>query len=705
MLRDNQQFNKSIKSNSAFLDELRQKMPEFFTACKYDEEGNVAESSTFDNEKFQQALKEHNIDELSSGYRLDFIGKNYAKKQAGERPTTVIVPDNDHNQKEENKNSKNLFFTGDNLEVLRHLQQNYANSVDFIYIDPPYNTGSDGFVYPDKFEYSDDQLKDMFGLNDDELKRLKSIQGKATHSAWLTFMYPRLYLAKKVLKETGVIFVSIDDNEQANLKLLMDEVFGEGSLVAELPTIMNLKGNQDQFAFAGTHEYTLVFAKNIGSFAPNELSVDEEAAAIDWIEDNEGWYKQGAGLVSTGQNSPRIHRPKLWFPILIDNELNVLVPEKNEVDKLYDSELKIFNDNYAKELTEKYETAGVEVIWPTVNSREASWRWGYNAVKAKPDEIIVKTGRNGYSLYKKQRPSVGDLPSSKPKTLFYKPEYSSGNGTNELKNYFGEERLFSNPKPISLIRDMIQIGTSINTNAVILDFFAGSSTTADAVMQLNAEDDGNRQYIMCTLPEPTFTVNSDGTEVPTKGGETAYRAGYKSIDEISRERIIRAANKIKEESPLLIDSQDFGFKHYRVVPPTQDTLDKIEYDDTLQLDLFDDMIDAFSSEKLAVAGNATGFDTILHTYLAKDNYKFDVPIQTIDFAGIQLPYVNNQRIYLIANNWQAENTRALVNAIGKNELVVQTIVVYGYTLEMESLRELEIALNQLENKVNLQVRY
>ncbi|WP_332384374.1 site-specific DNA-methyltransferase [Lactococcus laudensis] len=707
MLRDNQQFNESIKSNSAFLDELRQKMPEFFTATKYDEEGNIIESSAFDNDKFQQALKEHNIDELSSGYRLDFIGKNYAKKQAGERPTTVIVPDNDHNQKEENKNSRNLFFTGDNLEVLRHLQQNYANSVDFIYIDPPYNTGSDGFVYPDNFEYSDDQLKDMFALNEDELKRLKSIQGKATHSAWLTFMYPRLYLAKKVLKDTGVIFVSIDDNEQANLKLLMDGVFGEGSLVAELPTIMNLKGNQDQFAFAGTHEYTLVFAKNIGSFTPNELSVDEEAAAIDWIEDSEGWYKQGAGLVSTGQNSPRIHRPKLWFPIIIDNELNVSVPEKNEVDKLYDSELKIFNDNYAKELTEKYETAGVEVIWPTVNSREASWRWGYNAVKAKPDEIIVKSGRNGYSLYKKQRPSVGDLPSSKPKTLFYKPEYSSGNGTNELKNYFGEERLFSNPKPISLIRDMIQIGTSANKNAVILDFFAGSSTTADAVMQLNTKDKdgGNRQYIMCTLPEPTFTINSDGTEVPTKAGETAYKAGYKSIDEISRERIIRAANKIKEENPLLTETQDFGFKHYRVVPPTQETLEKIDYDDQLQLDLFDDMIDAFSSEKLGVAGNADGFDTILHTYLAKDNYKFDVPLQMKDFAGIQLPYVNNQRIYLIANNWRAENTRALVNAIGKNELVVQTIVVYGYTLEMESLRELEIALNQLENKVNLQVRY
>lgn len=134
-----------------------------------------------------------------------------------------------------------MFFTGDNLEVLRHLQQNYAKSVDFIYIDPPYNTGSDGFVYPDKFEYSDEQLQDMFNLNEEELKRMKSIQGKSTHSAWLTFMYPRLYLAKKLLKDSGVI-VSIDDNEQANLKLLMDEIFGEDSFTGEFIWTRKKKG-------------------------------------------------------------------------------------------------------------------------------------------------------------------------------------------------------------------------------------------------------------------------------------------------------------------------------------------------------------------------------------------------------------------------------------------------------------------------------
>ena len=221
MIKDNLDFNQSVKPNTEFLEQLLQKLPEFFTSSDSDKEAK------FDMEKFQKALKEQNVEELSSGYQLDFIGKNYAKKQSGERPTTVIVPDNEHNNKLENKDSKNLFFTGDNLEVLRHLQQNYTSSIDLIYIDPPYNTGSDGFVYPDKFEYSDEQLQDMFNLNDDELRRMKSIQGKSTHSAWLTFMYPRLYLAKKLLKDTGIIFISIDDNEQSNLKLLMDDVFGE----------------------------------------------------------------------------------------------------------------------------------------------------------------------------------------------------------------------------------------------------------------------------------------------------------------------------------------------------------------------------------------------------------------------------------------------------------------------------------------------
>lgn len=172
-------------------------------------------------------LKKKNINELNEGYQLNFIGKDYARRQAGEMPTTVIVPDERQNRGDE-IHSHNLFFTGDNLEVLRHLQNNYQNKIDLIYIDPPYNTGQDDFAYPD------DQLEDIFGLDDDQLARLKSIQGNSSHSAWLTFMYPRLQLAKYLLKLNGVIFISIDDNEDGNLKEICDEIFGENNFLAQV---------------------------------------------------------------------------------------------------------------------------------------------------------------------------------------------------------------------------------------------------------------------------------------------------------------------------------------------------------------------------------------------------------------------------------------------------------------------------------------
>lgn len=657
MIKDNQKYNKSVEPNSVFLEELRQKVPEFFTTAKYDEDGNEVEASTFDNEKFQEALRGNNINELSSGYRLDFIGKNYAKKQAGERPTTVIVPDNEHNQKEENKDSKNLFFTGDNLEVLRHLQQNYANSVDFIYIDPPYNTGSDGFVYPDKFDYSDDQLKDMFALSDEELARLKSIQGKATHSAWLTFMYPRLYLAKKVLKDTGVIFISIDDNEQANLKMLMDEIFGEGSFIADVIwerayAPVNLKKQ-----FSESHDYILAYAKNESQLVSNGLPRTEEANKRYSNPDNDPRGPWKSSDFSVG-------------PAVLSNIYEITLPSGRVVTPPSGRSWVL-----SKERFEEFRLDNR--IW-----------FGHNGDATPSTKRFLSEVRN----------------RSVPMTIWkYQEVGHSQSASQDLKKLFDGESFFTYPKPVGLIKRTLQLYSQ--PNSIVLDFFAGSSTTADAVMQLNAEDGGNRQYIMCTLPEPTFTTNSDGTEIPTKGGANAYNAGYRSIDEISRERIVRAANKIKDENPLLIETQDFGFKHYRVVEPSQETLENLEYDDNMQLDLFNEMIEAFSSVKLGVPGSTNGFDTILATYLAKDNYKFDVDVNMIDFAGIQLPYVNNQRIYLISENWQSLNTRALVNAIGKNEVNVQTIVVFGYTISMEGLRELEIALNQLENKVNLQVRY
>lgn len=679
MLRDNLEFNKSVKPNSDFLEELKQKLPEFFTAEKYDEDGKLVEESFFDIEKFKATLEDQNYNELSSGYQLDFIGKNYAKKQSGERPTTVIVPDNVHNSKPENTSSKNVFLTGDNLEVLRHLQQNYTNSIDVIYIDPPYNTGNGDFIYPDKFEYSDDELESMFGLNKEELKRLKSIQGKSTHSAWLTFMYPRLHMSKKILKPTGVIFVSIDDSEQANLKLLMDEIYGEINFVSKFEW-RKKTGANDAKDIAVMTEQIYLYTKSAHESSHNKIwSSDEESVDNNRFKLTDEYVEErGKYYLDTLDRGGLQYSDSMNFGIKAPDG-GIIFPNGRDVYE---------NDGWIWKWSKKKIEWGLENKF--VEFVESSKSIGSKyTIKYKVYEKVDNEG--------KLKESTGRAFSN----LILEPINTQGNS--EFKKLFENKSLFSNPKPTDLIKYLLK--TQRTTDITVMDFFAGSGTTAHAVMQLNSEDGGNRRFIMCTLPEPTFSVNSDGSEQATKGGRVAYDAGYRSIDEISRERICRVAAKIQEENPLLSESQDFGFKHYRVVAPSQETMESIEYSNSMQLDLFDDMISKFSSESLGVDGQASGQDTILQTYLVKDGYKFDAKVEWLDIDGVKVPYIEGQRLYIISSSWETQNTRALINAIGTNQIRVQTIVVYGHSIEMARYRELEIALAQLETRPNLQVRY
>lgn len=659
MLRDNQAFNQPVKANAAFLAELREKLPEFFSADKYDDGGQLIEEGSFDLAKFHQALEENNIKELTSGYRLDFIGKDYAKKQAGEKPTTVILPDREHNSKPENKDSQNLFMTGDNLEVLRHLQTSYENKIDVIYIDPPYNTGSDGFVYPDKFEYSDDSLQAMFGLSDEELKRLKSIQGRASHSAWLTFMYPRLWLAKRLLKDAGVIFVSIDDNEQANLKLLMDEIFGEGSFIQDFLWLVG-KGKKDTWSRT-TQQYILAYAKSKTDLLP-------------WSE------KQFAqGTFSNPDNDPRGE----WFSGSISFD-------------------------------EKRSNKNSDVYFTITSPSGIEWTRQWQVNSKDEMENLLEDNR----IYFGTSPDYSNVPRKKifpfdeieiiPPNLL-QDKGTSKSAQNEIKELFDGKLLFDTPKPVPLIKHLLKIIN--NKSALILDFFAGSATTADAVMQLNAEDGGKRRYIMVQLPEPTFATNSDGTEVARKGSEAAYQAGFRSIDEISRKRIELASQKIQSKEELT--DFDGGFKHYRVVSPTQQTLDDldaIDLSDSQQLSLleevdFSDMVTPFSATGLGYAGSARGEETILTTWLLADGYGFDAQTEQLNLAGYQATYLDRSRLYLISSGWTSEQTKELVNRLGNHELTLQTLVIYAYSFELESLRELELALNQLDSKPELLKRY
>jgi len=394
---------------------------------------------------------------------LTWIGK-------GEEPTLeprILIENPEYSYGD--SDSDNMLIHGDNLLALKALEQDYAGKVKCIYIDPPYNTGT-------AFEVYDDGLE---------------------HSIWLGLMNQRLKLLRNLLSEDGLLWISIDDNESAYLQVLCDTIFGRKNFIACLPTIMNLKGNQDQFGFAGTHEYTLVYAKDKEKCNLNKFPIDEEEMEK-WDEDEIGYFKKGATLRATGAESTRYDRIKMFYPILEKNG-NIETVTNSEFENLYNNDKKEFNDTFLTELKSKYEALGYNIILPKVDSENyGRWRWGFsdeNRHRMTYDVIPVYT-KNGISLYKKQRPELGELPSKKPKTIFYKPEYSSGNGTGQIKKLFGKNN-FPYPKPEDLIRDIIHLST--NVNDLILDSFLGSGTTSAVAQKMG------RKFIGIEMGEHAYT--------------------------------------------------------------------------------------------------------------------------------------------------------------------------------------------------------
>lgn len=503
----------SLDITSERMETLGELFPEAFT------EGKV------DFGRLKEALGEF-ADDSPERYGLSWAGKAEAKRAFQSLSSGTLVPLRDESVNFDT--TENLVIEGDNLEVLKLLQKSYFGKVKMIYIDPPYNTGNE-FIYPDDYrEGLDGYLRYSGQVTDDGVRVETNAETSGRfHSKWLNMMYPRLFLARNLLRADGVILVSIDDHECNNLRLLMNDVFGDENFLALLPTVMNLKGNQDEFGFAGTHEYTIVFAMDktqvgIGRFALAEEEQEE------WDEDEVGPYKQGANLKATGRNAPRSRRPHLWFPLYVGADDSVRL--------------------------ERHSADDTELV-PITNGEEMSWRWSRKRfLSSAQDVIVVRNGRE-IALYKKQRPSLGDLPSRKPKSLWYKPEYSSGNGTNAVKELFGVKLFDVPPKPPVLIRDMVEIGTA--EDDVVLDFFAGSGTTAQAVLQLNSESGGRRKFILVQLPEPT----------PADSG--ARKAGYSTIADVCRERVRRVIKKLDDEDNSKLDldepaKQDRGFRAFRL---------------------------------------------------------------------------------------------------------------------------------------------
>jgi adenine-specific DNA-methyltransferase len=375
MIKDILQENESVTPNALALEVLHTHFPQCFN-----------NEGIFDIDKFQTLIKS-DVDVSHEGYDLNFLGKNYAKLLASIETTTVIQPDLGHNAKPENVNSQNLYISGDNLDGLKHLLKSYGGEVKCIYIDPPYNTGSDGFVYNDKFNYSVEELTNKLSIGEEQAQKILDLtrRGSASHSAWLTFMYPRLLLARDLLKSDGVIFISIDDNEQANLRLLCDTVFGEENLISQIVVQSNKRG-QTYKQIAKTHEYLLVYVKSESSII-NELKKELNGVPK---SDSIGEFSERE-LRNRNPKFGRFNRPNLFYPIYIN---------PYTIDE---------NGYCAISLTRSLEF-NIEVFPLNSVGKESCWRWGTTKLNKNISEITMESNAIGrikttgeYGIYEKYR--------------------------------------------------------------------------------------------------------------------------------------------------------------------------------------------------------------------------------------------------------------------------------------------------------------
>ncbi|CAH0538057.1 Type III restriction-modification system methylation subunit (EC 2.1.1.72) [Oscillospiraceae bacterium] len=484
------------------------------------EDGEIKRGVNF--EVLKQILSRDVVDG-DECYEFTWVGKKAAMAEASRPITKTLRP-----VKEDSRNwdtTENLYIEGDNLEVLKILQESYLGKVKMIYIDPPYNTGND-FIYADDFMRTQEEENEQMGMYDEDENRLfKNADTRGRfHSDWCSMIYSRLMLARNLLTEDGVVFISIDDNEEFNLKEICDEVFGGGNFVAQLAVQLNPRGRNLDRYIAKTHESVLVYVSDYLNTA-SILGIEKEGKMVDEYNksDVRGAYRL-IGLRNRNQAFNPITRPNLYYPLYVDPNTKMVSTVKTDT----------FTD---------------EVFPDTPDGIKTCWTWMKKKVDSENHLITAERTGNEWRIFRKDYlvAEDGSTATTLVKSLWTENTINNDYGKKAIKELFGSN-VMSFPKPPELIKRMAAIGSG--QDSIILDFFSGSATTAHAVMQLNAEDGGHRKFIMVQLPEKC----DESSE--------AYKAGYKNICEIGKERIRRAGDKIKSEHP---DAKlDTGFRVFRV---------------------------------------------------------------------------------------------------------------------------------------------
>jgi len=516
--------------------------------------------------KLKELLAE-DAGEPNERFGLFWPGKKQALRAAQEPTTATLRPAKDESKDWDTTN--NIFIEGDNLEVLKVLQKQYHNSIKMIYIDPPYNTGKD-FVYPDNFKEGLQNYLEFSQQVDEGNKKISTNTETAGryHSNWLNMMYPRLKLARNLLTDDGVIFISIDDAEQANLKKICDEIFGEGNFLGSIAwRRFNSQANIGMFA--KVKDYILIYARNITLVDFGRIPLTETAKKEYQYKDEHGIYAR----------RPCIHsvRGRYVYDIKLPNG-------------------KVLSENWmiTKEVFEDEDRRGL-IHWP---------QNGGNPMR---------------KIYLQDAMKAGQIAND-----FWGSEFGNNkNATEEIKNLFDGKRVFDFPKPSKLLKNIIGLGsaTKLSNDDVVLDFFSGSATTAHAVMQLNAEDGGNRKHIMVQLPEPTDEKSE------------AFKAGYKKISDIARERINRAGEKIKadfadklaeRETPL-----DVGYRTYKLADTNFTKWQSAPTGDLTELQARLDLMRESSND------NASEEDLLVEVLL-KMGLPLTTRTQTVDVDGLHV---------------------------------------------------------------------
>ena len=632
--------NKNITANSKQLAILKQNFPQCFD-----------KSGKFDIEMLSQILGIENI--KKEGFELKFLGKSYARLMANLNPKTLLMPDIDHNSK--NENAQNLLIKGDNLEVLKHLKNAYFESIKMIYIDPPYNTGSDGFVYKDDRKFSVDELSSLTGISQEEAKRVLEFtaKGSNSHSAWLSFIYPRLYIARELLRDDGVIFISIDDNEQAQLKILCDEIFGEENFVGNFKWIKTATPPSLSKTLRRKMEYILCYSKKqILGFNGDEISGGDMP------------------LLNSGNRNVILNFPPNSVIFKIDDGIYIK-SNKDRVILLDDLEIQCSKNKNSFRLQGEFkwtqETLNEEILNGTkliVKSNKFAIRYERNEIRNKlPADILSKDECN---------------------------VLTNEEATKEINELF-HCKVFDTPKPISLLKYLIRISTA--DNDIILDFFAGSGTTAHAVMAQNLEDGGNRKFILVQLDEKIDERNS---KVAYDFCKNELKSDNPTIFDITKERILRAAQSLSLSLSLSLSRDDarLKFKIFSTVPLLKSYLDKyLDGDsDTKEPNLF-------PKNELS----KDDFTALLTTFAVYDGIKLTDELKRVDLGGYEAYYAQ-KKLYLINENFNGKNLKALVEKIDSDkEFAPEKIVIYEPSFESTRWRELDEAIKNYANKKNLQI--